>query len=167
MHYQECNTTLATRKFSGTPTAAGTFNVTVTASDGTASVSDVFAIEVIEPGKYSLMVTGESSTNGVVDGLTFEYINSPFPNGLLKLYKNGSYVSSVTLDASGSATNFYVGNLAVGDVVSALLVGNGVTYITHTDWKTRMGTATNYYPIYKASPLVLDLNGDDSATFIL
>ena len=59
----------ATRTFSGTPTAAGTVSVKVTASDGTDSVSDTFDIVVSAavPGSANVLVSnvGQSEFDGI------------------------------------------------------------------------------------------------------
>lgn len=48
---------------SGTPTVAGSYNVTVTASDGTNSVNDVFVLDVLNPPALNVSQTLDGVTN--------------------------------------------------------------------------------------------------------
>ena len=48
---------------SGTPTVAGSYNVTVTASDGTNSVNDLFVLDVVNPPALAVTQTLDGVTN--------------------------------------------------------------------------------------------------------
>ena len=164
-----------TRIFSGTPTVSGNFNVTVTASDGSLSASDVFAINI---GADALVATAcaaklvDSSTgwNGSSGQVAVSLTAGAFANGTLKLYVNSTLVQTTALDASGNYNGQAPGlsRLTVnnGGIVHGEIVLNGVTYV--------IGGGRQYIysgsgggvqqPYSYATPLVLDLNGDGVQT---
>ncbi|MGV0984163.1 MAG: Ig-like domain-containing protein [Limnohabitans sp.] len=166
----------ATRTFSGYPSVAGNFNVTVTASDGTLSVSDVFAVNVaVDPLIASLMsipLTGlvQSSVSAFAS-----FTNAP------------AYVTGGTMSVYDSATNAVVFTRSSWDggaFTNSLSTVNFTPVVGHTYYVTlnypsgasyRLknsvtfnGTSTKSTEVdILTSPLVLDLNGDGVQTMDL
>jgi VCBS repeat-containing protein len=153
-----------TRTFSGTPTGAnvGDVNVTVTASDGSASASDVFLIHVTPPTNIPPILgisprarVTEGGANFVLDllsgaldpeGSPLSVINlAPLPSGMVL----GADGRTVTIDASNPAYN----DLAAGETRTIVLnyqVSDGTAAVNQT--ASVIVTGTNDAPTL-ANPL--------------
>ena len=109
----------ATRTFSGTPTNAnvGVFNVTVTASDGALSVSDVFAITVTNTNDaptVAVAIVDQAATQGAA----FSYV---VPAGTFADVDAGDTLTLSTLGLPAwltfdAATRTFAGTPGTGDV---------------------------------------------------
>ncbi len=155
--------TAATRTFSGTPTAAGTVNVKVTASDATHSVSDEFTITVAASvtGPTITIEAGPAVTEGTA--ATFTVRASAAPTAVLPVTVNVSETGGGDFVATANEGTKTV-NIAASATTATLTVA---TVADTTD--ESMGTVTaqlaagSNYNVGTASSARVTVHDDDGA----
>lgn len=137
---------------SGTPTAAGTFNYTVTLTGGCGNVSASGSLNILSS---SISITSSSATNLICYGspVTFSTtVTNPGVNGTYQWYKNGLALVGET--ASSLTTSSLVHNDAIyvsyssSCTLGGNIIANGlIQHLDAANSASYSGTGTTWYDI--------------------
>ena len=148
----------ATRTFSGTPTAAGTVSVKVTASDGTDSVSDTFDIVVSAAANNAAMgaptITGTAQVGQTLTAVTTGITDA---DGLTNVTYTYQWIRANGTEADIASANSSTYDLVAADLGKTIKVKVSFTDDTsNTETLTSAATAT--VTAAPTAPMVTDVD---------